>query len=233
MILNVFKEKEWTSFDVVAKIRGILRSRLPTSEKRRLKVGHAGTLDPLAKGVLLVLTGKDTKKQQELMELEKEYVCEICFGAISPTYDLEGDLIYNKIPQDFILRDQLAKVLKNYLGEIEQKVPPYSAVKRGGKVLYKEARKGKLKDEDLPVKKVFIKDIDLIDFYEKEGLPAVSIKVICGKGTYIRSLAHDLGRDLQVGAVLTNLVRTRVGSYTAEEALRIAEIEERVETLFI
>jgi tRNA pseudouridine55 synthase len=118
--------------------------------------------------------------------------------------------------------------LNNYLGEIEQKVPPYSAVKKDGKVLYKEARKGKLQEKDLPVKKVTIHNIKINNYYEKEGLPAVNLTITCGKGTYIRSLAHDLGRDLGVGAVLTNLVRTRIGNYTADKAIRIRELENRL-----
>jgi tRNA pseudouridine55 synthase len=213
---------------VVAKVRGILRANLPQDKRKSLKVGHAGTLDPLAKGVLLILTGADTKKQTELLKLEKEYVGEISFGITSPTYDLEGDLTYHQIPQNFNLKTVLKPILNNYLGEIEQKVPPYSAVKKDGKVLYKEARKGKLQEKDLPVKKVTIHNIKINNYYEKEGLPAVNLTITCGKGTYIRSLAHDLGRDLGVGAVLTNLVRTRIGNYTADKAIRIRELENRL-----
>jgi len=217
--LNVYKEKDWTSFDVVAKIRGLLGGG------RKRKVGHAGTLDPLAEGVLIILTDEDTKKQQEFMELEKEYVCEISFGATSPTYDLEGPLSYKDIPRDLDIEKELETLLSKYMGELEQRVPPYSAVKVQGKPLYKKAREGQLVESELPFKKVTVYNIEKLGFYQKDNLPTINLKINCSRGTYIRSLAHDLGEDLGVGGVLSSLVRTRVGDYTVETAKKVNELE--------
>lgn len=221
MILNIYKEKGWTSFDVVKKVRNILRHEHGKKEK----VGHAGTLDPLAEGVLIVLTGRDTKKQAEIMEMEKEYVAEISFGASSPTYDLEGTLSFSKIPDDLDVEKKLDELLPKYLGEIKQTVPPHSAVKVKGKRLYKKARSGKLSTAELPSKKITIRNITKLDFYKIENLPTVKLKISCSKGTYIRSLAHDLGKDLDVGGVLISLVRTRVGDYLIEQSKRIPELK--------
>jgi tRNA pseudouridine55 synthase len=232
MVLNVYKEKGWTSFDVVAKLRGVLGLK---------KVGHAGTLDPLAEGVLLVLTGKDRKKQEELMKLPKEYRCEIAFGAITATYDLEEDLqVSKKVPDLGELKRRVEKILPNYLGRISQTAPPYSAKKVRGKRLYKIAREGKVKEAELPRKKVEIHDFEILGFSEKEfavsddrpkkkiSLPVVKCLIKCSSGTYIRSIAHDLGEDLGYGGVLTNLVRTKVGEYTVEKSKRVSQIEDMV-----
>lgn len=230
MILNVYKEIGWTSFDVVAKIRNILNAGLhknvPNKLKRKRKVGHAGTLDPLAEGVLVILTDADTAKQNKIMISDKEYECEISFGAESETYDLEGELTYHKIPSDFDVENKVTKLLKKYIGEIEQRVPPYSAVKVKGKALYEKAREGKLMDEEVPTKKVVVYDIEKLGFYEKGKLPTIKLKIICGKGVYVRSLAHDLGKDLGIGGVLVHLVRTRVGDYVVKESQKIDDFEE-------
>ncbi len=219
MILNVYKEKDWTSFDIVAKVRGLLGGG------RKRKVGHTGTLDPLAEGVLLVLTDEDTKKQQYFMNLEKEYVCEISFGATSPTYDLEGDLSHLDIPSGMDVEKELDKFLPSYVGEIQQRVPPYSAVKVQGRPLYKKVRAGKLDRSELPYKKITIFDIQKVDFFKKDKLTTVKLKITCSKGAYIRSLANDLGEDLKIGGVLVSLVRTRIGSYKIEEAEKISDLE--------
>ncbi len=226
MILNVYKERGWTSFDVVAKVRGILSTKLG----KKVKVGHAGTLDPLAEGVLIILTGEDTKRQPEFMSLKKEYICEIIFGVISPTYDLEGELVYQNAVLDN-LQERLTKILPKYKGEISQRVPPYSAVKLRGKALYKIARVGKIKLNELPVKKVIIYELELLDFYNKNSLPTAKLRILCSKGTYIRSLAHDLGKDLGTGGVLASLVRTKIGEYTMEKALKIFEMENNPEVM--
>jgi len=212
MILNIFKEKNWTSFDVVAKVRGILGEK---------KVGHAGTLDPLAEGVLIVLTGKDTKKQSEFMGMEKEYVAEFGLGLDSKTYDLEV------LPHTVDSNINFEEKLKKYVGRIKQKVPPYSALKVKGKTLYKEARKGNIDETKLPVKEITIHRIDILDKYEVEletdlGFKVVSIvkaKIVCSSGTYIRSLAHDLD------SVLVSLVRTRIGDYKVEDSVRVSELK--------
>ncbi|MFC1700135.1 tRNA pseudouridine(55) synthase TruB [Patescibacteria group bacterium] len=212
MILNIHKEKNWTSFDVVAKVRGILGEK---------KVGHAGTLDPLAEGVLVVLTGEDTKKQSEFMNMEKEYIAEFGLGLDSDTYDLEV------LPRVIDTNIDFEKEIKKYVGKIKQKVPSYSAVKVKGKKLYKEARKGKIDESSLPVKEISIHSIEILDKYEKDietesgvkKIPIFKVKVVCGSGTYIRSLAHDLD------CVLVSLVRTRIGDFKVEDSIEISEIK--------
>lgn len=218
MILNINKEKGRTSFEIVRKIR----QKLAGNKKR--KVGHAGTLDPLAEGVLLILTDNDTKRQEEFMAMEKEYVCEISFGASSPTYDLEGELTYHDVKDDLGLWRDLEGLLPKYTGEIIQKVPPYSAVKVKGKPLYKKARRGEISQDQLPSRKVTVYEIEMLDHYKKNNLPTIKLKVTCSKGTYIRSLAHDLGEDLGVGGVLTGLVRTRVGRYTIDGSVKLKNV---------
>jgi len=221
MILNIYKEKDWTSFDVVAKLRGVLGIK---------KIGHAGTLDPLAEGVLIVLTEKDTKRQSEFMSMEKEYIAEIAFGAQSPSYDLETPLEFsnNKIELDE-LETKLCELLPKYTGEIQQRVPAYSAVKVDGQPLYKKARKGDVSLQQLPVKTVTINALKVTEVKEMEFegtlLPVVVLKITCSKGFYVRSLANDLGEDLNVGGVLVKLTRTRIGDYTVESAKRVDEIK--------
>lgn len=223
MILNVYKEKNWTSFDVVAKVRSMLGGKR--------KVGHAGTLDPLAEGVLVVLTDEDTKRQDEFMVMEKEYVAEIAFGITTPTYDLE---VLPSVSETQISLKEVKKILKKvllkYIGEIEQKVPTYSAVKVKGKTLYKEARRGKLLDTDLPVKRIVIYDIEVLssetgEIETKEGkhkFPVIKMKIKCSSGGYVRSLAHDLGEELGCGAVLVSLLRTRVGDFVLSTSKRVS-----------
>lgn len=226
MILNIYKEKDWTSFDVVAKLRGVLGTK---------KIGHAGTLDPLAEGVLVVLTEKDTKKQDSLMSSEKEYVAEIAFGVTSNTYDLEGELVFQKIPDGFNVEVEAKKELKKYVGEIEQIVPMFSAKKVDGKPLYKKAHKGvMLSDEELPRKTVEISSIDVLDFGSTEllgnVLPKLTCKIVCSKGTYIRSIAYELGKALGIGGLLVKLTRTRVGDYSIEDSKKISELEQAKES---
>lgn len=225
VILNIYKPKGWTSFDVVAKLRSILKTK---------KIGHAGTLDPLAEGVLVVLTGQDTKKQNEYMKMDKEYRAKIALGIESDTYDLEGPVRTVAKPAD---TDKLFKRIEDlspkYIGEITQKVPPYSAVKVKGKRLYKQARAGKITEEDVPEKKVKIYSINIESFKEEEisfnsqeqKLPVLICIIECGTGTYIRSLAHDLGKDLGTGGVLVDLIRTRVGDFKIEDSQKIEDLE--------
>ncbi len=215
MLLNIYKPKNWTSFDVVAKLRGILGIK---------KIGHAGTLDPLAEGVLIVLTEGDTKKQDELMHRDKEYKAKIAFKIDSPTYDLEG-------PVEFLdhapTKEQIINCIPKFIGDIEQTVPPYSAVKVKGKPLYKMARRNELSEAELPVKKVKIFSIDIMDFKDEPvevnsksiKLPVLTCIVKCSSGTYIRSLAHDLG------GVLVELIRTRVGEFRIEDAVRLEDLK--------
>jgi tRNA pseudouridine55 synthase len=225
MILNVYKEKGWTSFDVVAKVRGML------GKKR--KVGHAGTLDPLAEGVLIVLTDEDTKKQNEFMNLKKEYQAKIAFGITTPTYDLEvlPDVSDKQLGLEEI-KKLLTDLLPKYIGEIDQKVPGFSAVKVDGKRLYKQARSGDIDEDKLPVKRVTIYNIKVLDsgnesIETKEGIkefPVITIKVECSSGTYIRSLAHDLGNDLGTGALLFTLVRNKIGDFDISASNKISNL---------
>lgn len=225
MILNVYKEKGWTSFDVVAKVRSMLG--------RKRKVGHTGTLDPLAEGVLIVLTDEDTKRQDEFMTMEKEYVAKIAFGITTPTYDLE--VLPNVSEMQISLKEVkeiLEKILPKYIGEITQKVPAYSAVKVKGKTLYKEARKGKLGDIKLPVKRITIHEVEVLGSGEEEietvggkrKFPVIKMKVRCSSGSYIRSLAHDLGEELGCGAVLVSLLRTRVGDFVVGKSRKVSDL---------
>lgn len=221
-ILCIDKPKGWTSFDAVKRLRGGLQRRLGL---KRFKVGHAGTLDPLATGVLLVCTGKGTKRIDELQASSKEYVAVLELGATTPSFDLETE-IDSRHPYEHLTREEVERALDSFRGEIMQVPPVYSAVKIDGKRAYKYARKGH--DVELKAKPLVISELEVIDF----NLPKVTLRVGCSKGTYIRALARDIGEALGCGAHLTDLRRTRIGDYdisecmTIEEALRlIAETE--------
>jgi len=206
MILNVYKPKGWTSFDVVAKLRGILHTR---------KIGHAGTLDPLAEGVLIVLTEKDTKKQDDYMHQEKEYIADIALGLDSDSYDLETELR----PVSILMKDNL----NEYIGKLNQTVPPYSAVKVKGAKLYKAARKGTLNKDILPTKSVEIFDIEKVgeyikDFGEFKNTKVLKIRISCSSGFYVRSFAHD------IGGVLAGLLRTKVGEFKVEDSKALSDV---------
>ncbi len=234
MILNIYKPKNWTSFDVVAKTRGIIRE----FESKKVKVGHAGTLDPLATGVLIVLTHNDTKKQSEFMKMAKEYKAKIALGAYSDTYDLEGKLHFSdlefNLPQ---LETRIHQILPDFIGEIEQTVPFYSAVKVGGKALYKKARSGEILENELPVKRINIYSIEILNFeYEQFSqfnvkLPVLTCKINCSSGTYIRSIANDLGVALGTKAVLTDLERTKVGEFSINNAININDLKTKISEL--
>ena len=233
MILNVYKEKGWTSFDVVAKVRSLMRTKADKEDKFNEKVGHAGTLDPLAEGVLVVLTGEDTKKQNEFMKMEKTYLAEIGFGVRTPTYDLE---MLPEFSDKQMSLDDIEEILKiflpEFIGEIDQKVPPYSAVKIEGKRLYEKAREGSIDINSIPVKRIRICGIKVLRNYEKEietnngkqKLPVFEMEIVCSSGTYIRSLANDLGEKVGTGAVLMNLVRTKVGDFDVEDSVKVSNL---------
>lgn len=218
MIMNIYKPRGLTSFDVVAKVRKALDTK---------KVGHAGTLDPLAEGVLIVLTDQDTKKQNEFMGLEKEYIAYVAFGATSPSYDLETDLEYRNHRFDLHqLENEIKQVLPNFIGEIKQRVPAYSAVKVKGKRLYKKARSGEINEDEIPTKTVKVKNIELMSVSHNTdfNLPLAKIKITTGSGFYVRSFAHDLGEMLATGAVLVGLLRSRVGEFSSEESKDISSL---------
>ncbi len=210
------KPYRWTSFDVVGKVRWLICRRLKV---KKLKVGHAGTLDPLATGVLIVCTGRATKRIEELQSGTKEYYATIRLGATTPSYDLEKpiDATY---PTEHITREMVEQVLERFKGKIEQVPPTFSACKVDGKRAYEMARKG---DEvELKPKTLVIDEIELKDC----NLPDITIRVVCSKGTYIRALARDIGEGLQSGGHLTALRRTRVGDYRVEDCLNPEKFKE-------
>jgi tRNA pseudouridine55 synthase len=216
-ILSFNKPYEWTSFNVVAAVRNLLRRKLNT---KKIKVGHAGTLDPLATGVLLVCTGKATKRIEELQAHTKEYVATLKIGATTPSFDkeTEEDATY---PTDHITRELLESTLKTFIGSIEQVPPTYSAVKVNGKRAYEFARTGR--DVELKAKTLVIDEIELLSC----NLPHEAvIRVVCSKGTYIRALARDIGIALGSGAYLTDLMRTRIGEYRLVDCMDIKDFPE-------
>ena len=213
-IFYIDKPYGWTSFAVVGKLRYHISRRIGV---KKIKVGHAGTLDPLASGVLVICTGKSTKRIDELQAGVKEYIAEIKLGATTPSFDLETeeDATY---PWEHITRAQVDDVLQNrFIGCIEQVPPTYSACKINGKRAYKMARKGE--DVELKAKQLVINEIEVL---EMEGQRLV-IRVVCGKGTYIRALARDIGIALGSGAHLTGLRRTQVGDVRVEQCMSVDE----------
>jgi tRNA pseudouridine55 synthase len=222
MILNVYKPQHFTSFDVVAKARKQLNTK---------KVGHAGTLDPLAEGVLVILTDSDTKKQDEIMHQTKVYGAQVIFGAKSPTLDLEFKPTFTKTISLAEVESKLPAILEKYTGEFEQLIPDYSAKKIAGVAMYTLARAGK---EIKPsTKLVKVDEIKVLKFGETEiecedgmhKLPFVEVKVTCSHGTFIRALARDFGEDLGCGGVMSKLVRTKVGNYSIENSLSLDNLK--------
>lgn len=211
-VLLIDKPLRWTSFDVVRKIRNLVRIK---------KVGHAGTLDPLATGLLIVCTGKFTKRINEYMAREKEYTGTFTLGAITPTYDLESE------PTDFkslegIDRDAIIHQTASFTGDILQIPPAHSAIKVDGKRVYELARQGK--EVKLDPRPVTIKEFEIT----RIELPEVDFRVVCTTGTYIRSLAHDFGAALGCGAYLSKLCRTRIGEFRLEEAKDMPGVEKQI-----
>ncbi len=210
-IICIDKPLTWTSFDAVKRVRGALLRRMGI---RKLKVGHAGTLDPLATGVMIICTGRATKRIESLQHGIKEYVADLALGATTPSFDLETkiDATY---PTEHITREAVEAALKQFLGRIEQVPPSYSACKIDGRRAYDMARKGQ--EVELKPKVLVIDEIELLDF----APDAIRIRVVCSKGTYIRALARDIGRALGSGAHLTGLRRTRVGDITIDRCLSV------------
>ncbi len=208
-ILIFDKPYTWTSFFLVKKVRGTLQRRFGI---RKLKVGHAGTLDPLATGLMIIATGKATKRIDELQAGEKEYFATIRLGATTPGFDLEKE-IDAVFPTEHITIEMVTEALKKLTGDIDQIPPVYSAKKVEGERAYDKARRGE--DQELEPKRVFIKEVELIDF----SLPDVRIRITCSRGTYIRAIARDLGLLLGSGAHLTELRRSKSGDFTLDNAL--------------
>ena len=214
LILSIDKPIGWTSFQVVNKIRWHLKNQ---TGLKKLKVGHAGTLDPLATGLLLLCTGKKTKSISQLQQKEKIYTGTITLGATTPSYDLETD-IDNRFPTKHLTEDLLSETTKKFTGTIEQLPPLFSAVKKEGKRLYEYARAG-----DKPVieaRKVIVSKFEL----KRIELPELDFEIKCSKGTYIRSLAHDFGKKVQSGGYLSALKRTGNGDFSLEEAYTMESV---------
>lgn len=218
-IIPINKPYTWTSFQIVSRVRYHLSRRYGI---KRFKVGHAGTLDPLATGVLLLCTGKATKRIEELQSRTKEYEAELMLGATTPSFDMEHP-VNATYPYEHITREMTEEVLKQFVGNIAQRPPLFSACKVDGKRAYDLARKGS--DMELAPKQIRIDSIELLSF----ELPKMTIRVVCGKGTYIRSLARDIGEALGSGAHLTALARTRIGEYKLEDCINPETFNEWLE----
>lgn len=209
------KPLHWSSFNLVSKVRTMIRY---ASGLKKIKIGHAGTLDPLATGVLIVCTGKKTKEIDNFQYQTKEYVAELALGATTPSFDLETE-VDATYPTEHITRELVEETLKKFLGEIQQVPPAFSAVKINGKRAYEYARKGQ--EVEIKPKTLVIDEIELMEYSQS----AIKIRVVCSKGTYIRGLARDIGEALKSGAHLTSLVRTRIGETKLEDCLTIEHFQ--------
>lgn len=212
-VLLIDKPLEWTSFQAVNKIRWHIKKRFGL---KKIKVGHAGTLDPLATGLLIICTGKKTKEIQTFQAQNKEYTGTFFIGATTPSYDLETkvDSIFEI---NHINKELLIDITNQFKGEILQKPPIFSAIKKDGKRLYDIARKGE--STEIEARKITIQNFEITSF----DLPEINFKIACSKGTYIRSIANDYGKALQSGAYLSSLRRTKIGDFSVENALSIEE----------
>lgn len=220
-VLYINKPLNWTSFDLVRKLRNKLCRRLGV---KKLKVGHAGTLDPLATGVMIICTGKKTKLIETFQYQTKEYIATIRLGETTPSFDLETevDAIY---PTEHVTKELVNQILTQFIGEIQQVPPTYSACKVEGKRAYEFAREGQ--EVELKPKLLAIDEIELLDY----TMPEIKIRVVCSKGTYIRALARDIGLALNTGGHLTALERTRIGDITLDLCVAGEQIEEVVDAL--
>jgi tRNA pseudouridine55 synthase len=218
-VLYVAKPLTWTSFSLVNKLRWRLQKSLKI---KKLKVGHAGTLDPLATGVMIICTGKSTKLIESFQYQTKEYIATLKLGETTPSFDLEMP-VDGTFPTDHITREMVDEVIPQFLGEIQQVPPAYSAVKVDGKRAYEYARNGE--EIELKSKLLVIDDIEVLDFTP----PVLKIRVVCSKGTYIRALARDIGLALQSGAHLIALERTRIGEVRLEDCWQIEDLMLHVE----
>jgi tRNA pseudouridine55 synthase len=214
-VLLFDKPQYWTSFDLVNKVRIMIRT---TQGIKKIKVGHAGTLDPLASGLMIICTGKATKKIDEFRDLEKEYIATLHAGATTPSFDLESET-NGEFSTDHITEELIRKTLKAFLGEQKQMPPLHSAKMIDGKRAYEFARKGVSKRME-PVDVIF-REIELLTF----RIPEIKLRIVCSKGTYIRSFARDLGIALNSGCYLSGLVRTSIGPYRLDNAFNLEKFE--------
>ena len=219
-VLLIDKPLNWTSFQVVNKIRWLIKQKF---QLKKIKVGHAGTLDPLATGLLILCTGKFTKKIETYQAQAKEYTGTITLGGTTPSYDLESE-----IDQTFdfstISSEEINNATQQFIGEIQQQPPIFSALKKDGKRLYEYARAGE--KVEIPTRTITISEFEITNI----ELPNVEFRVVCSKGTYIRSLAHDFGKALNNGAHLSVLRRTKIGDFSVADAVGISEFEENLKS---
>ncbi|MCT4612734.1 MAG: tRNA pseudouridine(55) synthase TruB [Clostridia bacterium] len=209
-IINIYKEKGFTSFDVVAKMRGILRTK---------KIGHTGTLDPDAEGVLPVCIGKATKVVEYLTDYDKTYVAEVKLGVTTTTEDASGEVV---LTRDVVYdEEKIEEVVNSFKGKYSQTPPMYSALKVNGRRLYEYAREGKVIERKS--RDVFINDIKILEFNKENE--SFKIEVSCSKGTYIRTLCYDIGEKLECGAHMATLLRTKVGKFELKDAIKLSELE--------
>tara|TARA_R110002096_G_scaffold291688_1_gene485964 strand:- start:205 stop:903 length:699 start_codon:yes stop_codon:yes gene_type:complete len=217
-VLLIDKPLEWTSFQAVNKLRWHIKQRFKI---KKIKVGHAGTLDPLATGLLIICTGKQTKEIHTYQGQEKEYTGTFTVGATTPSYDLETE-IDETYSTEHITEELLKETTKQFIGEIQQKPPIFSAIKKDGKRLYELARKGET--TEIQARTVTITEFEITNI----NLPKVDFRVVCSKGTYIRSLAFDFGKALNSGAHLSTLRRTKIGNFSVDDATSIEGFIERL-----
>ena len=220
-ILYFDKPFGWTSFALVNRVRAMISRKL---DVKKIKVGHAGTLDPLATGVLIVCTGKATKRIEEFQYQTKEYIASLQLGATTPSFDLETpiDVTY---PTEHITKELVENTLIQFIGSIQQVPPVYSAVKIDGKRAYDYARKGET--VEIKAKELVIDEIELMEY----AFPLIKIRVVCSKGTYIRALARDFGLALHSGAHLTALQRTRIGAVSIDKCMNLEQFEKQLKSI--
>lgn len=218
-VLLIDKPLTWSSFQAVNKLKYILKRKYDLPKK--FKIGHAGTLDPLATGLLIICTGKFTKKITEIQAQTKEYTGTITVGATTPSYDLETQIDAH-FPTEHINEALIIETTKQFLGEINQKPPVFSAIKKEGKRLYEHARAGE--EVEIEARKTTIYEFEIT----KINLPEISFRVQCSKGTYIRSLAFDFGKALNSGAYLSELRRTKIGDYAVVNGINPEEFEKQL-----
>ena len=217
-VLLINKPLNWTSFQVVNKIRWLIKNKFGI---KKIKVGHAGTLDPLATGLLIICTGKMTKKISSFQNQTKKYTGTFLLGSTTPSFDLETKPD-NTFPVDHINKDLIINATKSFIGKIKQKPPIYSAIKKDGKRLYESARIG----ENIEIND---RDIEILNFnISRINMPHIDFEVECSKGTYIRALANDFGKKLNSGATLYKLNRTKIGEYSVNKSISIEEFTKNI-----
>ena len=220
-VLLINKPLHWTSFQLVNKLRWLIKRKLGI---KKIKVGHAGTLDPLASGLMIICTGKKTKEISQHQAAEKEYIATLKLGATTPSYDGETEETYF-YPTKHISKEHIISICNRFIGEIEQLPPIFSAIKVKGKKLYESARKGN--KVEIKPRIIRINELEIINM----DLPYIKLRVSCSKGTYIRSLAHDLGKAMKTGAWLCELQRTKIGSETIKNAIDINDFQQVIKLL--